>query len=159
MGKFNDAVKAGETCLEVQPSVRPTQAESTSEQAMAKRRLRKTWLDIALNPVIADVNEDIKGRDLRFAINAKEDDYSTFVELLFYGYQANPVNLTITVRNDGIVKIYVLSGQGKDIGTTENPDRRLLEDQLVKFLKQQASVPSRKFADKVGRVSGEWSQQ
>jgi hypothetical protein len=99
--------------------------------------MRGVWLETVLKPVIADANEDIKARNLKFSVNAKEDDYSTFVEVLFFGYQTNPTNLTVTIRNDGRVRIYILSGQGIDIGSIERPDRSLLEEQLVKFLELQ----------------------
>jgi hypothetical protein len=120
MGKFSDAVKAG---------------GMASDKDSENRALRRAWIDTVLNPVIADVNEDIKVHNLKFSTNVKEDSYSIFVELLFFGLNSNPLNLTITVGNDLDVMIYIMSGQGVNIGTAVDPNRLQLEERLVGFLR------------------------
>lgn len=137
MGKFEEGIKAAAVDIPAAPALRDAPSRPTEDDSAAKRRMRGVWLETVLKPVIADANEDIKARNLKFSVNAKEDDYSTFVEVLFFGYQTNPTNLTVTIRNDGRVRIYILSGQGIDIGSIERPDRSLLEEQLVKFLELQ----------------------
>jgi hypothetical protein len=125
MGKFGDAVKAG---------------EMAPDKDSENRALRRAWIDTVLDPVIANVNEDIKAYNLKFSTNVKEDSYSIFVELLFFGRNPNPLNLTITVGNDLDVMIYIMSGQGINIGTAVDPNRLQLEDQLVDFLRLQSSL-------------------
>jgi hypothetical protein len=137
VGKFEEGIKAAEVEIPASPDGHNAERKPTADQSLAKRRMRGVWLESVLKPVIADANDDIKARNLKFSVNAKEDDYSTFVEVLFFGYETNPTNLTVTIRNDGRVRIYILSGQGIDIGSIENPDRSLLEEQLVKFLELQ----------------------
>jgi hypothetical protein len=136
LGKFNDAVVVGKQLLKTLPTKDVAGGERTEQQSSAGRQLRKAWIDTVLNPVIADVNADVKAQGLKFVVNAKEDDYSIFVEILVYGLEAQPINLTITVGNDGKVNIYVLSGIGEHIGTVGTTDRALLEDRLVRFLER-----------------------
>lgn len=138
MGKFSDAIKAGRTAPHAPESV--DSADSAADKNAENRVLRRAWIDTVLNPVIADVNEDIKIFNLRFLANVKEDAYSIFIELRFYGQNSDPINLIITVRNDLDVMIYILSGKGVNIGTVTEPNRLQLEDQLVGFLRQQSSL-------------------
>jgi hypothetical protein len=140
MGKFSEAIKAGEAAFQALAPAGLVTENVTTDRNAENRALRKVWVDTVLYPVIAEVNEDIKAHNLKFLANVKEDSYSIFVELLFFGYNSTPLNLTITVRNDMDVKIYVMSGQGVDIGTAINPDRAPFETQLVDFLRRQASV-------------------
>jgi hypothetical protein len=138
MGKFSDAIKAGRTTPHVPKSI--DSADPAADKNAENRVLRRAWIDTVLTPVIADVNEDIKVYNLRFLANVKEDSYSIFVNLLFYGQDPNPINLIITVRNDLDVLIYIMSGEGINIGTVTEPNRQPLEDQLIEFLRYQSSL-------------------
>jgi hypothetical protein len=138
MGKFSDAIKAAQTTPHVREPI--DLADPAADKEAENRVLRRDWIDTVLNPVIADVNEDIKIYNLRFLANVKEDAYSIFIELRFYGQNSDPINLIITVRNDLDVMIYILSGKGVNIGTVTEPNRLQLEDQLVDFLKHQSSL-------------------
>ena len=140
MGKFSDAIKTGRATPHVPAPI--DSADPVADENAANRVLRRAWIDTVLNPVIADVNEDIKTYNLRFLANVKEDAYSIFIELRFYGRNPDPINLIITVRNDLDVMIYILSGKGLNIGTVTEPNRRELEDQLVGFLRHQSSLGS-----------------
>jgi hypothetical protein len=138
MGKFSDAIKEGRTTPHVPEPL--DSADPAADKNAVNRVLRSAWIDTVLNPVIADVNEDIKIYNLRFLANVKEDAYSIFIELRFCGQNSDPINLIITVRNDLDVMIYILSGKGINIGTVTEPNRLQLEDQLVDFLRHQSSL-------------------
>ena len=134
------AIKTGRATPHVPEPI--DSADPAADENAANRVLRRAWIDTVLNPVIADVNEDIKTYNLRFLANVKEDAYSIFIELRFYGRNPDPINLIITVRNDLDVMIYILSGKGLNIGTVTEPNRQELEDQLVGFLRYQSSLGS-----------------
>jgi hypothetical protein len=138
MGKYSDAIKAG--WAEPHAPEPTDSVDPTADKNAENRVLRRAWIDTVLNPVIADVNEDIKIYNLRFLANVKEDAYSIFIELRLYGENSDPINLIITVRNDLDVMIYILSGKGIKIGTVTEPNKMQLEDQLVGFLRHQSSL-------------------